>query len=153
MEKQKYALIFKIALWVLLGLSVGILIWGSFVKGYPQTVADDNGTVDPLLYWAYIILGIALVAVIGVGLFIRATTAPKSLIKIGIAVLGAAALLALCYLLASGSPAVGYTAPTPPTDSELKLTDTILNLAYIVGGAAILSIIVGEVLMAIRNKK
>ena len=33
------------------------------------------------------------------------------------------------------------------------MTDTILNMAYIVGGAAILSIIVGEVLMTIRNKK
>jgi hypothetical protein len=33
------------------------------------------------------------------------------------------------------------------------MTDTILNLAYLVGGAAILAIIFGEVLMAIRNKK
>ena len=30
---------------------------------------------------------------------------------------------------------------------------TILNLAYILGGAAIASIVVGEIVMSIRNKK
>jgi hypothetical protein len=32
------------------------------------------------------------------------------------------------------------------------MTDTILNLAYIVGGCAVLSIIAGEVIMALRKK-
>ena len=64
MENQKYAKIVKISLWVLLILSVVVLLWG-MIKGYPATVAEDNGTVDPLLYWAYIVLGIALAAVIG----------------------------------------------------------------------------------------
>ena len=150
MENQKYAKIVKISLWVLLILSVVVLLWG-MIKGYPATVAEDNGTVDPLLYWAYIVLGIALVSVICVGLYVTATTNPKGLIKIGIAVVGAAVLFGLCYLLASGAPAINCSKPT--TASELKLTDTILNLAYLVGGAAILSIICGEVLMAIRNKK
>ena len=152
MENQKYAKLVKISLWVLLALSVVVLLWG-MIKGYPATVAEDNGTVDPLLFWAYIVLGIALAAVIGVGIYIRATQDPKSLVKIGIAVVGAAVLFGLCYLLASGAPAVGYSGARLPSASELKLTDTILNLAYIVGGAAILSIIAGEVLMTIRNKK
>ena len=64
MEKQKYAKIVKIILLVLIVLSVAVLLWG-MIKGYPATVAEDNGTVDPLLYWAYIVLGIALAAVIG----------------------------------------------------------------------------------------
>ena len=150
MENQKYAKIVKIVLWVLMILSVAVLLWG-MIKGYPATVAEDNGTVDPLLYWAYIVLGIALVSVICVGLYVTATTNPKGLIKIGIAVVGAAVLFGICYLLASGAPAINCSKPTTP--GELKLTDTILNLAYIVGGAAILSIICGEVLMTIRNKK
>ncbi|MCR4844697.1 MAG: hypothetical protein K5843_06900 [Bacteroidales bacterium] len=152
MENHKYAKIFKIVLWVLMILSVAVLLWGMF-KGYPDTVAQDNGTVDPLLYWAYIVLGIALASVICVGLYVTATTNPKGLIKIGIAVVGAAVLFGVCYLLASGAPAIGYSGATPPTATELKMTDTILNLAYLVGGAAILSIICGEVLMTIRNKK
>ena len=133
-------------------LSVAVLLWGS-ITGYPATVAEDNGTVDPLLYWAYIVLGIALCAVIVVGLFVTATTNPKGLVKIGIAVVAAAALFGVCYLLASGAPAIGYSGAVPPTANELKMTDTILNLAYLVGGTAILSIIVAEVVMTVRNKK
>ena len=152
MENQKYAKIVKISLWVLLILSVAVLLWGT-IKGYPATVAADNGTVDPLLYWAYIVLGIALVSVICVGLYVTATTNPKGLIKIGVAVVAAAVLFGVCYLVASGAPAVGYSGAKLPSASELKMTDTILNLAYLVGGVAILSIIFGEVWMTIRNKK
>ena len=152
MENQKYAKIVKIILWVLMLLSVAVLLWGS-ITGYPATVAEDNGTVDPLLYWAYIVLGIALFSVIVVGLIITATTNPKGLIKIGVAVVAAAALFGVCYLLASGAPALGYSGTKIPTATELKMTDTILNLAYLVGGCAILSIVVAEVVMTVRNKK
>lgn len=150
MENQKYAKIFKILLVVLIIVSVAVLLWG-MIKGYPESGAPDNGTVAPLIYWAYIVIGIALAAVIGIGIYIRATTDPKSLVKIGIAVLGAAVLFGIAYLLASGAPALNCSKPTTP--GELKLTDTILNVAYIVGGAAIISIIAGEVLMIVRNKK
>ena len=148
MENQKYAKIFKLCLLALLVVSVIVLVWGS-MKGFE---ANDGAATNVLLYWAYIVLGIALAAVICVGLYIRATTDPKSLVKIGIAVLGAAVLFGIAYVLASGAPAVGYSGATLPTATELKMTDTILNLAYIVGGAAILSIICGEVLMYIRKK-
>ena len=151
MENQKYAKIIKILLVVLIVLSVGVLLWG-MIKGYPASGDPDNGTVAPLLYWAYIVLGIALFSVICVGLYVTATTNPKGLVKIGIAVVAAAVLFGVCYLLASGAPALGYSGATPPTATELKMTDTILNLAYLVGGAAILSIIVSEVFMTIRKK-
>ena len=149
MENQKYAKIIKIVLWVLMILSICVLVWGS-IKGFE---ANDGAATDMLLYWAYIVLGIALVSVICIGLYVTATTNPKGLIKIGIAVVAAAVLFGICYLLASGAPAVGYSGAKLPTATELKMTDTILNLAYLVGGAAILSIIVSEVFMTIRNKK
>ena len=152
MEDQKYAKLFKVILWGLMILSVGILLFG-MIKGYPQPHEADNGTVAPLLYWAYIVIGLALLSVIGVGLYVRAKTDKKSLKGIGFVVVGAAVLFGICYLLASGAPAVGYSGARIPTATELKMTDTILNLAYIVGGAAILSIIAGEVFMTIRNKK
>ena len=149
MENQKYAKIFKLCLVALLVVSVIILVWG-FFKGFE---ANDGAATNVLLGWAYVVLGIALISVVGVGLYVTATTNPKGLIKIGIAVLGAAVLFGLCYVLASGAPAVGYSGAKLPSATELKMTDTILNMAYIVGGAAILSIICGEVLMTIRNKK
>ncbi len=147
MESQKYAKFTKILLWVLMILSICVLVWGS-VTGFE---AKDGAATNVLLYWAYIVLGIALFAVICIGLYVTATTNPKGLVKIGIAVVGAAVLFGVCYLLASGAPAINCSKAA--TDSELKMTDTILNLAYLVGGAAILSIIVGEVMMTIRNKK
>jgi hypothetical protein len=126
-----------------------VLVWG-FFTGFE---ANDGAATNVLLYWAYIVLGIALVSVICVGLYVTATTNPKGLIKIGVAVVAVAALFGICYLLASGAPAVGYSGAKLPTATELKMTDTILNMAYIVGGAAILSIIFGEIWMTIRNKK
>ena len=146
---QKYAKIFKIVLWVLMILSVGVLVWGS-LTGFE---ANDGAATNVLLGWAYIVLGIALASVICVGLYVTATTNPKGLIKIGIALVAAAVLFGICYLLASGAPAVGYSGAKLPSASELKMTDTILNLAYLVGGVAILSIIFSEVWMSIRNKK
>jgi hypothetical protein len=125
-----------------------VLVWG-FLTGFE---ANDGAATNVLLYWAYIVIGIALAAVICVGIYIRATTDPKSLVKLGIVVLGVAVLAGLVYLISPGNTAVGYSGATLPSASELKLTDTILNLAYIVGGCAILSIIVGEVVMAIRKK-
>ncbi len=146
---QKYAKIIKIVLWVLMILSICVLVWGS-IKGFE---ANDGAATNVLLYWAYIVLGIALASVICIGLYVTAVTNPKGLIKIGIAVVAAAVLFGVCYLLASGAPAVGYSGAKLPTATELKMTDTILNLAYLVGGAAILSIVVSEVFMTIRNKK
>ena len=147
---KKYGLFFKIIELVLIAISVALLVWG-FVKGFPATVADDNGTVDPLLWWAGIMIVFALAAILIVGLFIAVKNNPKVLVRYGIILLGIAALCLVCYLLAKGNPAVGLTVDQPPF-MTLKLTDSVLNLTYIVGALSILSIVVGEVIMAIRNK-
>jgi len=147
---KKYGLIFKILELVLIVISVILLVWG-FVKGFPATVADDNGTVDPLLWWAAIMIGLALVAILVVGLIIAIKNNPKVLVRYGLILLGIAALCLVCYLLAKGNPAIGLTTDQPDF-MTLKLTDSVLNLTYIVGAASILAIIVGEVVMAIRNK-
>ena len=147
---KKYGLIIRIIELVLILISVALLVWG-WVKGYPATVADDNGTVDPLLFWAYIMVGIALFCILIVGLFLAIKNNPKVLVKYGVVLLGIAALCLVCYLLAKGAPAVGLTMDQPSAGT-LKLTDTILNLTYVTGAAAILSILVGEIIMAIRNK-
>ena len=142
MENPLYAKIFKWVSWALLIISVGLAVW-AFTR---FNGSGEDGAVNTLLVWAYIMLGIALVAVLCVGLYISATTDPKSLVRIGIG-LGAAAVLCLvAYLLASGAPAIGFTGATPPTASELKLTDTVLNLTLFLGVGAVAAIIVGEVI-------
>ena len=126
-------------------VSVGLLIWG-FAKGFA------GNAVDVLLYWTYIMLGLAVFSWVVRGLIVGTKNDPKSLVKIGIVILGVAVLCFIAFLLAKGNPAMAYNGPEVSAGT-LKLTDTILNLTYIVGGAAILAIIVGEVRMAIASKK
>ncbi len=149
MENPFYAKIFKWVSWALLIISVGLAVWAFTRFGG----SGEDAAVNTLLVWAYVMLGIALVAVLCVGLYVSATTDPKSLVRIGIGLAAAVVLCLIAYFLASGAPAIGFTGATPPTASELKLTDTVLNLTYILGGAAIFAIIVGEIISAIRTKK
>lgn len=138
----------KIIKWgmvVLIIVSVALLIWG-FTQDF------GGNTVDVLLYWTYIMLGLTLFSVIIIGLIVSTKNNPKSLIKLGIILVGVAVVCLIAYLLAKGDPAMAYNGPAV-SSSTLKLTDTILNLTYIAGGAAILAIIVGEIRMAIASKK
>lgn len=144
---MKLSKIFKLCLALLIVVSAALLVWGFFV-GFET---NDAQAVDVLLGWAYIMIGLAIVSWVVIGLIISAKNNPKSLIKIGIAILGIAALVAVAYLLAPGTFAAGREGLDDAF--TLKLTDTVLNLTYIVGGAAILAIIVGEVRLAINNKK
>ena len=65
---------------------------------------------------------------------------------------GCAVIVGVAYFLAGGDPLVGYIG-AQPSEGTLKMTDTILNLAYITCGAAILAIIAGACLEACRNRK
>ena len=146
---NKFNKIFKLVMWVLVVISVVLLVWG-FLTGFE---ANDGRGVEILLYWAYIILAIAILAVVVFGLIIGAKNDPKSLVRLGIGLVIIAAICFVAYLLAPGKMPLQWTNTTIPTATELKLTDTILNLTYFTGALAIISIIVGEIVMAVRNKK
>ena len=138
----------KILKWgmvVLIVASVALLIWG-FSQGF------GGNAVDVLLYWTYAMVGLAVFSWVVIGLIVGTKNDPKSLVKLGIILVGVAAVCFVAYLLAKGDPAMAYNGPAVSAGT-LKLTDTILNLTYIAGGAAILSIVVGEIRMAIASKK
>ncbi len=132
----------------LIVVSFVLLVLG-FVKGFE---ANDGRGVENLLRWAYVVLGIAICAAVIVSAIVGFINNPKSIIKLLIGLVAVAAVCFVVYLVSKGNPAVGLTVDQPSA-STLKLTDTILNLTYLVGGVAIASIIVGEVISAIRNKK
>ena len=90
-----------------------------------------------------------LAVVFGV-LVIGGINNPKSLLKILLGLVVIAAIVAVAYVLAPGTPAVGYLGE-PVTDGTLKLTDTVLNLTYIVFGASILALVVGWIVGAVRK--
>ena len=136
-------------MWVLVVISVVLLVWG-FLTGFE---ANDGRAVNVLLYWAYAILGLAILAVVVFGLIISAKNDPKSLVRLGVGLLVIAAVCFIAYLIAPGKMPLQWTNAKLPTASELKLTDTILNLTYFTGALSIIAIIFGEIMMAIRNKK
>lgn len=140
--------IFKWGMVALILISVAILVWG-FTVGFES---NDGTAVDVLLRWAYILLGIALVAIILVGGVISAKNNPKFLVKAGLTLVVIAVVTLIAYFLASGADPVGYTGAAVSAGT-LKLTDTVLNLTYIAGAGAILAIIIGEIGMTITNKK
>ena len=134
-------------MWALVIISVALLVWG-FIVGFE---ANDGKATQVLLSWAYVMIAIAAIAVIVVGAVIGAKNNPKSLVKLGIGIVAIAVVCLIAYLLAAGKPAVGMIEQ--PDAATLKLTDTILNLTYFTGALAIIAIIVGEIVMSVRNKK
>ena len=133
--------VFKITGWVLglLGIVLGIL---AFFNG--------GSAIDLLLRYTYVLFIAAVVIWIGLSIFISGKNNPKNLIKAAGVVVGIAVLVVLAYVLSSGAPAINVK--TQPTPQWLKLTDTMLLLTYVLGGAAIIAIIVGAVRDAINNK-
>ena len=133
--------IFKITGWVLglLGIVFGIL---AFV--------NEGSSVDLLLRYTYFLIFAAVVIWIGLAIFIAGRNNPKNLLKAAGVVVGVTALVVLAYVLSAGAPALNVK--TQPTPQWLKLTDTMLLLTYVLGGAAIIAIIVGAVRDAINNK-
>ena len=131
----------KITGWVLglLGIVFGIL---AFV--------NEGSSVDLLLRYTYFLFFAAVVIWIGLAIFIAGRNNPKNLLKAAGVVVGVAALVVLAYVLSAGAPALNVK--TQPTPQWLKLTDTMLLLTYVLGGGAIIAIIVGAVRDAINNK-
>lgn len=135
---------FKILMVVLILLSVGILVWGF-------TGSWTDQAVEILLKWTYVMVGLAIAAALLIGLIISTKNDPKSLIKLCIGLIGIAAVCFGVYAMSKGAPAIGLTTEQPEVGT-LKITDTILNLTYLTAGLAIVSIVVGEIISAIRNK-
>ena len=143
---MKYAKIIKWVLAVLFAVGVVFSFYG-FLVGFET---NGNAPVDNMLYCAY---GFALVAILSV-LFgvvvIGGINDPKSLLKLLIGLIGIAAVVAVAYLLAPGTPAVGYLGD-PVSDATLKMTDTFLNLTYFLFGGALLALVVGWIVGATRK--
>ena len=123
----------------LLGIVFGIL---AFV--------NEGSSVDLLLRYTYFLFFAAVVIWIGLAIFVAGRNNPKNLLKAAGVVVGIAVLVVLAYVLSAGAPALNVK--TQPTPQWLKLTDTMLLLTYVLGGAAIIAIIVGAVRDAINNK-
>ena len=139
----------KIIKWVLVALFiVGIVfsVYG-FLVGFET---NGNAPVDNILYCAYAFAAIALLAVVLGVVVIGGINNPKSLLKLVLGLVAIGAIVAVAYVLAPGTQAVGYLGD-PVSDGTLKLTDTVLNLTYFTFGLSILALVVGWVVGALRK--
>ena len=139
----------KIIKWVLVALFiVGIVfsVYG-FLVGFET---NGNAPVDNILYCAYAFAAIAMLAVVLGVVVIGGINNPKSLLKLVLGLVAVGAIVAVAYVLAPGTPAVGYLGD-PVSDGTLKLTDTVLNLTYFTFGLSILALVVGWIVGAVRK--
>ena len=139
----------KIIKWVLVALFiVGIVfsVYG-FLVGFDT---NGNAPVDNILYCAYAFAAIALLAVVLGVVVIGGINNPKSLLKLALGIIAIGAIVAVAYVIAPGTPAVGYLGD-PVSDGTLKLTDTVLNLTYFTFGLSILALVIGWVVGAVRK--
>ena len=104
-----------------------------------------------LLYWAYVMFGVGVAAMIIVSFVVGTANDPKSLIRLLVMLVVAAVVIAIAYFTASGNPAIGIAAGKQPDASVLKFTDTILNLTLIMSAATILSMLFGWIYNMIRK--
>ena len=139
----------KIIKWVLVALFVVgvVLSFLGFAIGFEK---GGNAPVDVMLYCAYAYALIAILAVVFGVVVIGGINDPKTLIKLGIGIAAIAVIVLLAWLLAPGTPAVGYLGE-PVSDGTLKLTDTILNLTYLLFGGSIVALIAGWIIGATRK--
>ena len=139
----------KIIKWVLAVLFVVGLVFSfyGFAVGFES---NGNAPVDNILYCAYAFAAVTILAVLFGVVVIGGINNPKSLLKLLLGIVAIVAVVAVAYVLAPGTPAVGYLGD-PVSDGTLKLVDTVLNLTYLLFGAAILSLIVGWIVGATRK--
>jgi len=141
----------KVFTWLmilLLVIGAGIVVWG-FLTGFES---NDGLASSVLLNYAYITVALALLAII-IGFIVGARGDAKSFIRLGIGILAIAAFVFIVYLIAPGKEAIGLVSVEQPSKGMLKLTDTILYMAYILVAVAVVAIIVGEIRMSLTNKK
>ena len=139
----------KLIKWLLVALFiVGIVfsVYG-FIVGFDT---NGNAPVDNILYCTYAFAAIAVLAVVFGVVVIGGINNPKNLLKLLGGLVVVAAIVAVAYVLAPGTPAVGYLGE-PVSDGTLKLTDTVLNLTYFSFGAAVLALVVGWIVGATRK--
>ena len=139
----------KIVKWVLAALfAVGVVFsFYGFAVGFES---NGNAPVDNMLYCAYAFALTTILAVVFGVVVIGGINNPKSLLKLLLGLVAGGAIVAVAYVLAPGTPAIGYLG-NPVSDGTLKLVDTVLNLTYFFFGGALLTLVAGWIIGAIRK--
>ncbi|MCR4665051.1 MAG: hypothetical protein K5660_06770 [Paludibacteraceae bacterium] len=159
---QKYKLISKITLWVL--LAVGIVVSFLFYAGGSQgslEVAGDFLNIpkftDMMLYWNYTLFGLACLATLAFVCvqFVKTLKSdPKKAIRQLAVVIAFILLIVVCWSL--GSPEkvniIGYEG-SDNVGTMAKLSDACIYLTYILLCATVVAVVFGWCYGWILNRK
>lgn len=147
MKSDKILGLTTIAMIVVTVVLLGLFMFGGDVPNqqYPTPVYTA-----PLLNWAYILCGIAIIAAMLfpiVRLFSRPKEAMKSFIGLAIVIV----LVLIAYAMADGTPMklIGYTGPDN-VPSMLIFSDTILYTMYFLFIAAVIAIAGTEIYRRVK---
>ena len=114
-----------------------------------QHMGDMHADCNWMLVWTYVIVGIGLIAAL-ISPVKNLFTSPKAAVGALVGLVVAAAVIFGCYALSSAAPVPNSAGGFFEDVFELKFTDTVCYLAYLVGGVSVLSILVGEIRNAIK---
>jgi hypothetical protein len=104
-------------------------------------IAKGNSSVNTIMAGTYVMMGIALLALFVIIFVVSGINNPLSLAKVIIGLIVIAAIILGAYLLAPGTELVEFHGDVLPTEADLKLTDTVLYLAYLAFGATIVALL------------
>ncbi len=124
-----------------LTLVLGVLFYAS---------SDKEAMTNVLLFYAYILFGLTLLAAIVLPMKNFASN-PKGLKKALLSIVAVIVVFGVSYLLSSSEP-VNINVEVPPTPMTLKITDTALYVTYILAACSVVAIVYGGVSKMIKNR-
>lgn len=129
---------------------VTILAFASlFFLPQVQHMGDMHANPDWMMWWMYAIVIIGVVAAL-ISPVKNLFTSPKAALTTLVGLVVAAAVVGGCYALSSAAPVPNSAGGYFENVFDLRFTDTMLYLTYLVGGVSILAIVVGEIRNAIK---
>jgi len=114
-----------------------------------QHMGDMHANPEWIMWWMYAIVIIGVIAAL-ISPVKNLFSSPKAALKALVGLVLAAAVVGGCYALSSATPVPNSAGGFFENVFDLKFTDTMLYLTYLVGGVSILVILVGEIRNAIK---
>jgi hypothetical protein len=131
-------------------ISIGLIAISLLVLLLFSLDSTNAGNVGMFLTWAYILLGVAVVAAIGMPLA-YASQNPAKVKKVGIYAGLALVVLLISIVFSSSDPVVGANFVVEPSPSALQWSETGLIAAYILFAVALGAIVTGGIIN-LRNR-
>jgi hypothetical protein len=139
--------IITISLFVLMGVSVVLMLifyFGTDVPGTADTPMREPVVTETILIWAYILVGLALLAAL-IFPAIRMVTNPRNAKKTLIGLVGVAVIVFIAWQFSSDEVLPLATENPDNVPHVLKMAGTQLGAMYILLALAILSIFYTEI--------